>query len=125
VGVGEGGGVVRGFARNVRVEHDLDAFLSSRAESQQVLALPKYHLNKDSDRRYACVLRYGFIARHDGGAYGAYMRKHVYRRALEIVDLVLGSPRPTPASYPTIDTPTPTPGVRAAPDRTVPIPARS
>jgi len=119
--VAESFAVLRGM-----LELDLDAFLLSRAESQQVLALPKYHLNKGSDRRYARVLRYGFIARwwrvrsvHEK------TWTHVYRRALEIVDLVLGSPRPTPASYPTIDTPTPTPSVRAAPDRTVPIPACS
>lgn len=53
------------------------------------------------------VLRYRYITRNNlgGGAYGTY-EKHVYRRALEIVGLVLGSPRPTPASYPTTDIPT-------------------
>ncbi|KYN15360.1 hypothetical protein ALC57_12409 [Trachymyrmex cornetzi] len=71
------------------------------------------------------ILRYEYITRNlCGGAYRTY-EKHVYRRALEIVGLVLGSPRPTPASYPTTDTSTLMPNVVLSVRRTVPIPVLS
>lgn len=82
------------------------------------------YLNKDSmDRRNIALWVY-ISQQRRGGAYGTY-EKYAYRRALEIVGSVLGSPRPTPASHPTTDATTTTPtdeSVYECADRTVPIP---
>ncbi|EFN84545.1 hypothetical protein EAI_07370 [Harpegnathos saltator] len=76
---------------------------------QQRVGATECHLNKGPVDRG--VLRYGFISRDDGGVGdgdGVSVLVTVVVRTERVREarLVLGSPRPTPASYPTIDTPT-------------------